>query len=254
MEFSLTPDMFLLIPVAIIALFLVRGPFRDRQLKAELAAGDAEQVHFKIYRETGRFLWITGMLSVACWLLSGRGLGELGFQETIPGWRSWVAWGGLALSLIYVAYSLISVRWTRSGRVAFRKEVSEGGDIDLVRPTTPREHLGFQLLSITAGINEEIIFRGFLIGVMAMFMPIWVAAIATTLLFILAHIYQGIDGMMRILPISVIMATIFVIGGSLWPVIILHIVVDSAAGFMIAWSDRFEDQDSARSDEAALAV
>ena len=251
MDIMPTPDLFLLIPVAMIAFFLIQGPFRDRQLKEELKTGDSEDVHLRIYKNTGRFLWAAGVLSVVCWFLSGRTLGDLGFQATKDGWRGWIAWGGLVLALAYVIYSLISIRLTRKARDAFRKEVAAGGDIDLIRPSTAREHRGFQFLSIAAGINEEILFRGFLIGVMAMFMPLWVAAIAATLLFTLAHIYQGMAGMMRILPISASLAALFVIGGSLWPVIILHILVDSAAGLMIAWSDRFEDDDRAASGEVA---
>ena len=47
--------------------------------------------------------------------------------------------------------------------------------------------------------------------------------------------------MMRILPVSMAFAAIFVIGGSLWPVMILHILADATAGGVIAIMQRYGD-------------
>jgi len=251
MDISFSPTLFLAIPLLLVMGFLAMAPHRDRKLKAELKAGNSEQLHLKVYRETATFLWAAGFLSVVCWVLAGYTLSDLGFRTTHAGWRGWVAWGGLGAIIAYSAYSLVAMKFTRSARDGFRKQVKNGGDIDLVRPATVREHRWFQFLSFSAGLHEEIIFRGFIIGVAALFMPVWLAAIIATMLFIIAHMYQGLAGMLRILPISAILATLFVIGGSLWPVIILHILVDSASGAMIAVSDRYDDSDLAAAEGSA---
>lgn len=55
----------------------------------------------------------------------------------------------------------------------------------------------------------------------------------SVLIFVGAHVYQGLSGMKRILPISVALTTIFLLTGSLIPVIALHTVVDVAGGAMM---------------------
>ena len=52
--------------------------------------------------------------------------------------------------------------------------------------------------------------------------------------FILAHLYQGVQGLVRSLPVTVIMTLTYVLSGSLWPGIIVHVAVDVMAG-VIAW-------------------
>ena len=50
----------------------------------------------------------------------------------------------------------------------------------------------FYGLSITAGIVEEVLWRGFLIWYLSQFMPVWGAALISTIGFGLAHAYQGL--------------------------------------------------------------
>jgi hypothetical protein len=88
-------------------------------------------------------------------------------------------------------------------------------------------------MAVTAGITEEVVFRGFLIGTLALWMPAWAAAAASVVLFVGAHVYQGVSGMKRILPISVALTTVFLLTGSLLPVMALHALVDVAGGAMM---------------------
>jgi membrane protease YdiL (CAAX protease family) len=99
------------------------------------------------------------------------------------------------------------------------------------------EYRLFQTMAVTAGITEEVIFRGFLIGVLALWMPLWVAGLAALAVFVGAHVYQGLSGMLRILPVSTVLTILFLASGSLFPGILLHAAVDLAGG-AILWEVR----------------
>ena len=50
-------------------------------------------------------------------------------------------------------------------------------------PKNEAEYSRFNLVSITAGITEEIIFRGYIIWALALVMPLWAAAVLSLVSF-----------------------------------------------------------------------
>ena len=65
-------------------------------------------------------------------------------------------------------------------------------------PRTPREKRIFVILSIAAGIGEEVAFRGYALGTLAPFLGgAWGAAAFTAVVFGVLHAYQGPLGMAR---------------------------------------------------------
>lgn len=240
---------FILGAIVVILGFLAWSAIRVSAVKAELKHSSDPEKRLPVYNHIMASLWGLAAVSVAAWLLSGRSLAELGFRSD-PSLGLWLAWGFAAVVITYYGYELINLARSAKARSKFRK-LAEGAEIDLVSPTTPREHKRFQLVSITAGITEEIVFRGFLIGAFALALPVWLAAIAATALFVLGHVYQGVSGMMRILPISIAFAAMFVISGSLWPCILLHIAVDAGLGAMLAVTQSKESDDLANAAPSA---
>ena len=114
-----------------------------------------------------------------------------------------------------------------------RALVFESGDYDTVMPRRRADVWGYQIVAVTAGITEEIVFRAFLISVFALWMPVWPAAGLALVLFLTAHAYQGVSGIVRILPVSVVLTLCYVLSGSLWPGIVLHVAVDVLSGVMV---------------------
>ncbi len=100
------------------------------------------------------------------------------------------------------------------------------GGVELIQPRRPAEHDRFVWLSITAGITEEIIFRGFLIGALALALPLWAAAVIAVAAFTLGHLYQGPKGLVRVFGLSVLFTGLYLLCGSLWPLMIIHAAVD----------------------------
>lgn len=98
-------------------------------------------------------------------------------------------------------------------------------------PRTPSERWGWAALSVTAGITEEVIWRGF--GLTLLFallpgvhpaVPIVLAAAA----FGWAHCYQGFAGMLATGVLGGILALLFWVSGSLLLPIVLHALLDLA--------------------------
>jgi len=103
-------------------------------------------------------------------------------------------------------------------------------------PRTARERRDFFLLAITAGLTEEIVFRGIAIpalsGLLAQLPQMaggrgpWVAAVLVSISFGLGHGYQEPLGMLRAGVLGLLLAVPFLVTGSLLPGMIAHAVID----------------------------
>jgi len=100
-------------------------------------------------------------------------------------------------------------------------------------PEHYRELPAYTFMCITAGVCEEILFRGFMvtyfIDPMHNGFP-WMAAIFPAILFSLAHFYQGYKAMFKIFLLSMLFALIFIFSKSLIIVVIIHFLVDFVGG------------------------
>ena len=56
----------------------------------------------------------------------------------------------------------------------------------------------------------------------------------TSAAFAVLHSYQGVLGVVRTGVVGVIMGAVFLHTGSLWPLIVAHVVIDLAVGFVFA--------------------
>jgi len=93
-------------------------------------------------------------------------------------------------------------------------------------PHTEEERKVFDLMGVTAGITEEIIFRAYLIWALSLLMPVWAAALCALVVFTLLHIYQGAKQLPAIFLLGGTMTLVFLLSGSIWPAIALHVFVD----------------------------
>lgn len=130
------------------------------------------------------------------------------------------------LGLMPLLQSLRGPRWRRAYAEAYRRH-SEG--FSGLLPETVAERVGFVLLSVTAGICEETLYRGFLIRYLhdlAPALPLLLALAAAALLFGLAHLYQGRGALLRTAITGLAFGGLFVVTGSLLPCIVLHALID----------------------------
>ena len=120
-----------------------------------------------------------------------------------------------------------------SGRLGWQ----ETGVVRAIMPEAAREKGVFALLSLAAGVFEELVFRGFL----PLFLMPWTGsylggALPVAVVFGFLHAYQGRHGIARTALMGGILAVGVVWTGSLWPSIFAHAALDLILGLVLAKS------------------
>ena len=98
-------------------------------------------------------------------------------------------------------------------------------------PRSGSETLIFCGLAVTAGICEEFIYRGFVFAAFRQaHFPTWVVLALSSILFGLAHAYQGRAGMLGTLILGTVFGCVRILFDSLVPVVLWHTGIDIVAG------------------------
>ena len=204
----------------------VYGYFEGRRYEARAKAGELiDRVVF--YRQTMWVEWAFLAVLGASWFMLRRPLEDLGFV-TPGGWGFWIGLVLLAAATGFLLYS-----W-RSAKIATAAEKSRQSayvqDVAHYLPQTTQELQSFYRVSVTAGIVEEIVYRGFVLWYLTLLMPLWAAVVVSSLAFGVGHIYQGVNGAMRAGLVGLAFAIFYVVTGSIWLPIIAHALLDIIQG------------------------
>lgn len=116
--------------------------------------------------------------------------------------------------------------WSKGARA---QQVEALRAVDFFLPRGGVERRWFAALSITVGVCEEIIFRGFLIAYMLALpfgLGIVGASIAAALIFGIDHGYQGWRGILGTATLALVFTMIFFATGSLLVPMIVHALLD----------------------------
>lgn len=90
----------------------------------------------------------------------------------------------------------------------------------------------FAALAITAGVCEELLFRGFLWWCFSHVLPFWGAGALQAACFGLGHAYQGPRGILLTGIAGAFFTLVVALSGSLWPAMLMHALMDLHAGDM----------------------
>jgi uncharacterized protein len=102
-----------------------------------------------------------------------------------------------------------------------------------ILPQSTMELLPFMALAITAGLCEEFLYRGFAMAVLSRLgSPAWVVVLISSILFGLAHLYQGRSGFFSTLILGSLFGTSRIVYDSLVPAVFWHGAVDLVAGLV----------------------
>lgn len=95
-------------------------------------------------------------------------------------------------------------------------------------PRTPAERRGWMTFSISAGITEEVLYRAFVMSVLANLLPAAPAApivLISAAVFGLAHLYEGWKGVFLTAVLGVVFSTV-VLSAGLVAAMALHALID----------------------------
>lgn len=198
---------------------------------------DLSGMHFEsrqkkqIYISNSLSLFIMALVVIAVWLLFKRPLAELGFKQ-IKTLNSWW-WLTIIFILLYVGDTWIAVHSKENLEKTFIDRETKTPFM----PTKRKELPLYFLMCFSAGVFEEIIFRGFLVTYMMYLLAdivsgeMW-AVFLPALVFSVAHYYQGSKAVLKILILSVLFGYIFILSDSLLVVMLLHFLVDAIGGLL----------------------
>ncbi|MFW6040079.1 MAG: CPBP family intramembrane glutamic endopeptidase [Gemmatimonadota bacterium] len=175
-----------------------------------------------LYISSAVGIWLLAFLAVAAGLGGGFSTATLGLTAAAAG--PLVAWsaGVTAAGLLLMA----------AGRVL---RVRESRILTYLLPRTAGEKLGFAALSVSAGVGEELAFRGFLIPALDIATgSLAVAVLLSSAIFGLLHAYQRSAGVLRATLLGALLAAPFVATGSLLPSMIAHTALDLLAGLWLS--------------------
>lgn len=196
-----------------------------------LRRSEAEPARARVWlwSSTIVLLWTLVAAGVALWMLERRSWAEL--RLVAPhGWRILGTIGLLLAVAIYYARTVATIARARRSkkRIKFPKNAARRA------PHTRTELAWWMALSVSAGICEEFIFRGYLIWVLQPALGLWLAAAASLIVFAAAHSYQGAKGVVAVGVVGGLLTLIVVGFGSLVPAIAVHMFADAGEGF-VAW-------------------
>jgi membrane protease YdiL (CAAX protease family) len=165
---------------------------------------------------------------VVLWRSFARGLSlsELGLKFT-PSFEL-LAVGVVGAALFGVAHWFNLRRVGKSNNLSVERIRSLGAKIF---PNTNSEVVLFAALSVTAGLCEEFLYRGFVFGALShIHFPVAAVLAISSVMFGLAHAYQGRGGMAGTLVLGTVFGTARILYDSLVPVVLWHAVIDIVAG------------------------
>lgn len=165
----------------------------------------------------------------------------------LVGWRAWahgysrgdlglVTHGrsGLVIPSVIGGIILTTFQWfnlRRLGRLPDKLRSRFQSLAERLFPQSPIETLLYTALAATAGICEEFLYRGFAMAALThVGAPSWAVVAVSSILFGLAHIYQGRGGLISTLLIGTVFGIARIKYDSLAPVVSWHIAVDVVAG------------------------
>jgi CAAX protease family protein len=166
---------------------------------------------------------------IALWLAFGRPFDYLRLGIGNPP-RAGI---GLALAAAYAVFAWMQRRAVLRQPDAAELVRRQLGRADALMPHTPREYRLFRMVAITAGICEEVLYRGFVMWYLALWITVIPAALVSSILFGFAHIYIGIPHVIRTMIVGAVFAVVALGTGSLWPAIVLHAVIDLFSGDLV---------------------
>jgi membrane protease YdiL (CAAX protease family) len=206
-----------------------------KKYMAAIETGKLKKV--KMYVRLMLGLWIPAGL-VLILLSTGRlTLTDLGLGWFKPYGLTWLFYSSVVLAMLYflyLAYSLVALRINAIKKTSIKQKLPD--KVKLLLPITKKEKKVWALTALTAGITEELLFRGFLFFLMTALFPglnIFIILGISTLIFGIGHLYQGPAEAVKPMILGLLFGLFYISFGTILPCIILHAMQDLCGVDMI---------------------
>ncbi|MDE3115049.1 MAG: CPBP family intramembrane metalloprotease [Pseudomonadota bacterium] len=170
--------------------------------------------------------WLVAVLVLLTWRWLGRPLAQLGLDVPV-GVRGAMGLVAVGAAALVAAVQLLRLKSLTPEQMERAKKAIAGVKIT---PNTRAELAVFVLVALSAGVWEELLYRGFLIWFLVPLTGAPGAIILSSLVFGLGHIYQGRRGILFTSLIGLLFAAAFVFTKSLWWLMVAHALIDIYGG------------------------
>lgn len=213
--------------IALVAVFPWIDRRRIHRTRDAIRAGRSE-LRPAFFRTVIWQEWAMVAVLLAMWFGLGRTFAGL---TTVPTSALWI-WIGLALAVVVCVTLLIEWRRVATNPERRDKARKELEPTDYLIARTPQERRLWTLVSITAGICEEVFYRGYVFAYLIALTgwPLWAVVGLSSVAFGLAHAYQGPQGVVRTGTVGLILGAIYGMTGSLLLPVLLHAAIDLISG------------------------
>jgi len=212
----------------LVVLFPVRAAYSGMRRLRRAAPAELPRVRLAVYREAMAIQWLLLAAMVAIWLATGRA-----FEAVGVAWRPSIGFGVMALiAAVAIGVTLHQRRRALADDQTLMDVRGKMQHLEVMLPHAPRELNTFYRLSVTAGICEEALYRGYVIWYLSAWMPQVAAAAAASVIFGFGHAYQGPRGVITTGVFGAVLAAVYLISGSLWIPIVLHALIDLHSGHL----------------------
>jgi uncharacterized protein len=217
-------DHFLALTLAV--LFPIRAATFGYRRLVEAAEDDVPRVRRWLYKQAMTIQWSLSAVVAGLWIGAKRPWTALGLG--VPNWPAFLTMLGVAVAVVVV------LLW-QARLIARNDETLDRvlGKLDRVRrvlPHTRDEMRRFVWLSITAGICEELLYRGFLFFYLRHWLDPFSSWAAAAALFGLGHSYQGPSGVVKTGIVGLLLGAAYWVCGSIVPSMVLHAGGDVYSG------------------------
>lgn len=212
---------------------LVAAPAWDYYDTLRLKRDPTSANRIRYYRTLCTWLWIATL--VACVAVGWRSIFNIEHGAGEASWlfgNIWVRYTILVILIVFAAIMAITylqvvwMRMTSKPRRYATSDAMQKLSYAYLFPATWTERRWWVLIGLTAGICEEILFRGFLLHYLRVGMNLTLALAVAALIFGLQHLYQGSKGVAATAVVGVLFGLLFLLSGSLLLPMALHAAMD----------------------------
>lgn len=169
---------------------------------------------------------------------------DIGYMD-YPAWIKIITFAVCGIFLALFLYQMAGYLFSKNYREQMKEKLTGKKDneksydvmLDIMLPKRRREKRWFAVVSISAGIEEEIVYRGFLCYLLFDLFPgvsFYVIVVIAGLFFGIAHCYQGFSGIVKTGLMGIMFTSLYFVSGSLLPGILLHFISDFSSNFLFS--------------------
>lgn len=215
-------------------LFPINSMFSTQPKLAEIEEWEPDMKRM-LYISNSISLLVMALIVLAAWYFTDRTWPDIGLQ--MPVFKEWI-WPVAFLTIFNLLYILDAWLELRSPKARTKAHAHWKKHTPFL-PENGKEMVEFIPLAFSAGINEEIVFRGFFINYFLMLFvgheyQYALALAIPSILFAVVHYYQGWKAVLKIGILSIFFGLLYITTQSLLIPIILHVLIDLIGG-VISW-------------------